>query len=126
MYIVSTAQNLTDLAWWPPVMLLRSSPFFLIFFFTLKSFHLLDSDSMGQSILRGKVIVLHAGEMTSVANYEVFGSSPKNQETENSTQIPEATTNVALIAELDMFTHLRRYFSLPRSTNYVYGKCGCV
>ena len=47
--------------------------------------------------------------MTSVTNYEVFGSSPKNQETENSTQIPEATTNVALIAELDMFTHLRRY-----------------
>ena len=91
-------------------MLLRSSLFFLIFFFTLKSFHLLDSDSMGQTILRGKVIiVLHAGEMTSVANYEVFGSSPKNQETENSTQIPEATTNVALIAELDMFTHLRRY-----------------
>jgi len=44
----------------------------LIFVFILKSFHLPDSDSKGQTILRSKVIVLNASEMTSVANYEVF------------------------------------------------------
>ena len=45
---------------------------FLIFVVILKSFHLPDSDSTGQTILISQVITLHAGEMTSIANYEAF------------------------------------------------------
>ena len=68
--------------------------------------------------------------MTSVANYEVF--------VPNSTKISIKATckmaavqrtkklrtllkylKLALIAELNMFTRLWRYFSKPRATNYV-------
>ena len=56
---------------------LKELAIFLIFVFILKSFHLPDSDGTGQTILRTQVIALHAGEMTSIANYEVYVTTSK-------------------------------------------------
>ena len=117
---------------------LKKLAIFLIFVFILKSFHLPDFDSKGQTILRSKIIiVLHASEMTSVANYEVFvphstkisvKATCKMVTVQRTKKLrtPLTYMKLALIAELDMFTRLRRYFSKSRSTNYVYGKSGCV